>query len=218
MLISFNDTPMTHRALTPNLLPLQAGRPAVPAQAPFRPCATDAPNPALTDLYRTHRAELVRFARIRIRNAADAEDLVQDAFLSAARAYPDRPAAELKPLLFTMVRNLSINYLKSGDTQRRRKSDEIGEAGDRMACPKSPSPETQLLDAQQLACIEAVLAAMPARRRDALRLHRFEGLSYKQIAKRLGVSPSTVKSDIAMAVAEMAETLARKGRAGDPSR
>ena len=214
MLISFNKTPMTHRALTPHLPPLQTGRPAAPAQAPFRPCATDAPNPALTDLYRTYRAELVRFARIRIRHAADAEDLVQDAFLSAARAYPDRPATELKPLLFTMVRNLSINYLKSGDTQRRRRSDEIGEAEDRLACPKTPNPETQMSDAQSLDRVEAALAAMPARRRDALRLHRFEGLSYKQIAARLQVSPGTVKTDIAMAVAEIAETLARMARAG----
>lgn len=206
---------MTHRALTPNLLPLQqTGRPAAPAQAPIRPRAPETPNPALTDLYRTYRAELVRFARIRIRHAADAEDLVQDAFLAAARAYPDRPAAELKPLLFTMVRNLSINYLKSGDTQRRRKSDEIGAAEDRVACPRTPNPETQMSDAQSLAQVEVALKAMPARRRDALRLHRFEGLSYKQIAARLQVSPSTVKTDIAMAVAEIAETLARMARAG----
>ncbi|CAN0483420.1 unnamed protein product, partial [Scytosiphon promiscuus] len=90
---------MTHRALTPSVLPLQqTGRPAAPAQAPSRPRAPETPNPALTDLYRTYRAELVRFARIRIRHASDAEDLVQDAFLAAARAYPDRPAAQLKPL------------------------------------------------------------------------------------------------------------------------
>ena len=69
-------------------------------------------------------------------------------------------------------------------------------------------------DAQSLAQVEVALKAMPARRRDALRLHRFEGLSYKQIAARLQVSPSTVKTDIAMAVAEIAETLARMARAG----
>ena len=69
-------------------------------------------------------------------------------------------------------------------------------------------------DAQSLDRVEAALAAMPARRRDALRLHRFEGLSYKQIAARLQVSPGTVKTDIAMAVAEIAETLARMARAG----
>lgn len=213
--------PMTHRALTPNLIPLtRASRPAPQAsseiRAPLRPQAP-APSAALTDLYRTHRAELVRFARIRIRHASDAEDLVQDAFLAAARAYPDREAKELKPLLFTMVRNLSINYLKSGHTRRARLSEPVEDQASRLACEATPSPEALLATRQQLALIEAALAGLPERRREALRLHRIERLSHKQIAARLGVSPSTVKSDIVMAVAEMTETLARAERAGGVS-
>lgn len=213
---------MTHRALTPNLIPLaRASRPALQAgseiRAPARPQAR-APSAALTELYRTHRAELVRFARIRIRHASDAEDLVQDAFLAAARAYPDREAKELKPLLFTMVRNLSINYLKSGHTRRAKVSEPVEDQASRLACEATPSPEALMATRQQLALIEAALAGLPERRREALRMHRIERLSHKQIAARLGVSPSTVKSDIVIAVAEMTETLARAERAGGVSR
>lgn len=217
---SFN--PMTHRALTPNLTPLlrQAGpspHASPEIRAPLRP-QSPVPSAALTELYRTDRAELIRFARIRIRHASDAEDIVQEAFLAAARAYPDREARELKPLLFTMVRNLSINYLKSGDTKRRKASETVEDVAGRLACEATPAPEQILSSRQQLALVEAALASLPARRREALRLHRFEHLSHKQIAARLGVSPSTVKSDIAMAVAEMAEALARAERAGGVSR
>ena len=187
---------MTHRALTPNLIPLtRASRSAPQAsseiRAPLRPQAP-APSAALTDLYRTHRAELVRFARIRIRHASDAEDLVQDAFLAAARAYPDREARDLKPLLFTMVRNLSINYLKSGHTRRAKVSEPVEDQASRLACEATPSPEGLLATRQQLALIEAALASLPERRREALRLHRIERLSHKQIAARLGVSKPVI--------------------------
>ena len=63
------------------------------------------------------------------------------------------------------------------------------------------------MDAQLLALAEEVIAAMAPRRREALRLHRFEGLTYDEIASRLSVSRSTVKSDIADAIAEIAENL-----------
>ena len=63
----------------------------------------------LSRLFREQYAPLLRFCRMRIRQSADAEDIVQEAFLAVARAYPDKSEADLKPLLFTAVRNLSTN-------------------------------------------------------------------------------------------------------------
>ena len=63
------------------------------------------------------------------------------------------------------------------------------------------------MDAQRLAIAEQTIAAMKPRKRDALRLHRYEGLTYDEIARRLSVSPTTVKTDIAEAIAEIAESL-----------
>lgn len=163
----------------------------------------------LRELFRTHYHQLTRFCGLRVGCAADAEDIVQSAFLAARQAYPDKGEDELRPLLFTMVRNLSLNYLKSHWT-RMRQAEEIGEVD--IACPASPTPEKQLMDAQELAIVEQVLAGMPERRRQALRLHRFEGLTYDEIAGRLSVGRTTVKNDIAQAVAELAEHLARAGR------
>ncbi|WP_065382918.1 RNA polymerase sigma factor, partial [Hyphomonas sp. ND6WE1B] len=143
----------------------------------------------------------------RFRIPADAEDLVQEAFLSVRRAYADKPADELRALLFTSLRNLTVNYLKSGRIRQAILSDEIGELGDRLACQRTPTPEQQVMDAQRLAIAEQTIAAMKPRKRDALRLHRYEGLTYDEIARRLSVSPTTVKTDIAEAIAEIAESL-----------
>ena len=45
---------------------------------------------ALNDIFRLQYDQFLRFSRIRIGNVPDAEDLVQDAFLSVRRAYPDK--------------------------------------------------------------------------------------------------------------------------------
>lgn len=162
---------------------------------------------ALNHIFRNHYDQLLRFCRGRMRNAADAEDLVQDAFLSVRRAYADKPAEDLRALLFTTVRNLTVNYLKSGRVRHARQSDEIGEVAGRLACQRTPTPEQMVMDAQRLAIAEETIASMKPRKRDALRLHRYEGLTYDEIARRLSVSPTTVKTDIAEAIAEIAENL-----------
>ena len=156
--------------------------------------------------------QLLRFCRMRMINDADAEDIVQSAFLSARRAYPDKPAEELGPLLMTLVRNRMLDFLKSGDRKRQLASIEIGEVADQMACGRSPTPEQQALDRDSLALAEVLIAGMPVRRREALLLHRVEGLTHTQIALRLSVSRQTVIMDIAEAVAELAEGLARAER------
>jgi|GEM_PF-410577 RNA polymerase sigma factor (sigma-70 family) len=161
----------------------------------------------LSHIFRHQYDQLLRFCRARIRIPADAEDLVQEAFLSVRRAYADKPADELRALLFTSLRNLTVNYLKSGRIRQAILSDEIGELGDRLACQRTPTPEQQVMDAQRLAIAEQTIAAMKPRKRDALRLHRYEGLTYDEIARRLSVSPTTVKTDIAEAIAEIAESL-----------
>ena len=170
---------------------------------------------ALDEIFRLQYDQLLRFCRIRISHAADAEDLVQDAFVSVRRAYPGKGIDELRPLLFTALRNLTLDYLKSGYAKQRRSSAEIGEMGEFLACPRSVTPETQLRDAQLLAIMQAGLAALDPRKREALLLSRLERLTHKEIAERLSVSPRTVRSDITDAMAVVAKSLAR---AGDPER
>ena len=162
---------------------------------------------ALTLIFRTQYDQLLRYCRGRVGNSADAEDIVQDAFLSVRCAYQDKPAEELRALLFTTVRNLAVNYVKSGRVRQQRRSDDVGELGDRIACQRTVTPEQKLMDAQQLAIAEKTIEGMRPRKQDALRMHRIEGLTYDAIARRLSVSPTTVKTDIAEAIAEIAENL-----------
>ena len=164
---------------------------------------------ALNEIFRLQYEQLLRFSRIRIGNVPDAEDLVQEAFLSVRRAYPDKGIDELRPLLFTALRNLTLDYLKSGYAKQRRSSTEIGDLNDVLACSRSATPETQVIDAQLLAIAETAIAALGIRQREALRLSRFERLTHSEIAQRLSVSPRTVRSDITDALTAISKSLAR---------
>jgi RNA polymerase sigma-70 factor (ECF subfamily) len=179
----------------------------------------DKPISPLTQLFRSQYRQLVRFCRIRVQDRADAEDIVQAAFLNARRAYPDKGIEELRPLLFTLVRNGALDFLRSGEHRRRQASVEIGEAAGLIACDLSPTPEQQLMDADRLKTAQKIIDGMAPHRRDALLLHRIEGLTYAEIEKRLSMSRTGVIVAIAEAVAELAEGLARaEGRRLPPGR
>ncbi len=177
------------------------------SEKPTSECATP-----LSKLFSDRYQYLVRFCGMRVRNRADAEDIVQGAFLAARRAYPDKGVDELAPLLMTLVRNRMLDFLKSGDRKRQMATVEIGDVADQLPCGRSPTPEQQVMDQEQLALVDEMMAAMPDRRRRALLMHRIEGLTHTQIALRLSVSRQTVIIDIAEAVAELAEGLARAER------
>ena len=78
-----------------------------------------------------------------------------------------------------------------------------------IACPKTATPEQQVMDADRLALVETLIGRMPERRRAALLLHRIERLTYAEIAEGLSISCQTVNTDIAAAVAELVRGLAR---------
>ena len=166
-----------------------------------------APCDGLTHIFRTQYRQLLRFCRMRVRNDADAEDIVQAAFLAARRAYPEKGIEELRPLLFTLVRNTALNHLKAS-WNRRRHGDDVSALSEQLPCPASPCPEKQLIDSERLALVETVMSGMTPRRQIALRLHRYEGFSYEEIARRLSISPTAVKKHVARGVAEIAARLA----------
>jgi len=163
-------------------------------------------------IYRQTYDRLLRFCRMRILNDADAEDLVQEAFLSVRRAYPDKAGDEVQALLFTSLRNLTRDYLKSSRVRSRQVTSEISSQGDTLACMRTVPPEQKLIDAQTLQRVIAILEAVKPRQKEALLLHRLERLTHDEIAARLEVSPRTVRNDIAEALAAITKGLARAER------
>jgi RNA polymerase sigma-70 factor, ECF subfamily len=143
-----------------------------------------------------------RMARIALRHDDDALDAVQDAMLQLARRYAQRPAGEWRPLFYRILEN------RIRDLQRRRmvrgrvmallpwrrgeedeQPDPVAEAPDH-----SPGAAEQLDGRAMLVKLEAALARLPARQREAFMLRNLEGLDVAATATAMGCSDGSVKT------------------------
>lgn len=148
-------------------------------------------------LFRQHRHELLAFAG-RYSGHEAAEDLVQEAYLrfiqQAEAGHIDNPRA----YLYRITHNLSADFHRHGQVRARHAGDEY--ETDFVADPQ-PGPEAAV-DAQLRLerCLE-VLNRLPEVYRHIFLLHRFEGLTYAEIGKALGLPTRTVERYAAKALA-----------------
>jgi RNA polymerase sigma-70 factor (ECF subfamily) len=154
-----------------------------------------------------------RIAELALRDRAEAEDAVQDAMISLVQSYGSRPESEWRPLFYRILKN------RITDLQRKRKLRSIiqawwprGQADDapdpvETAADPSGSPEQELEGRELLARIEAVLASLSGRQREAFLLRNFEGLDVAGTALAMGCSEGSVKTHYFRAMQALQLTL-----------
>lgn len=150
-----------------------------------------------------------------VRNEADAQDVVQEAYLRAFRAYHGFAGADMKPWLLAIVRNAAYRWLNN----RRRSGNVISideafaRSGDEPAeveiASEEPTPEARLLGEIDRDLVRRGLAELPPVFREALVLREIEGLSYREIAEVTGSPAGTVMSRLARGRKELRSTLTR---------
>jgi RNA polymerase sigma-70 factor (ECF subfamily) len=80
------------------------------------------------------------------------------------------------------------------------------DSGPRAVASRASPVDERLIQRQNLAAAAATIRALPPRCRDAFLLNRFESLTYRQIAARLGVSVSMVEKYVAEALRQLKNT------------
>ena len=159
----------------------------------------------LGELFDAHHARLYRLARRLSSDPEEARDLVQEAFLRAARSparVPDGPAAE--PWLVRVVVNLCRDRRRR-QLVRRRPLDEL--------LPQQPgSPESA---AVARATVQVALARLSPRRRAVVTLHELEGTDVAEVARLLGISRVTVRWHLAAARRDLKQFLGVADPAGE---
>jgi RNA polymerase sigma-70 factor (ECF subfamily) len=133
------------------------------------------------------------------RNAADAEDLVQETFLRAYRAFHQfTEGTNLKAWLYRILMNTFINSYRKKQRQPQTISDEEIEDWylySRMAADGSePSAETSVIESLPDEDVQEALSSLPEQFRISVLLADVEGFSYKEIAEITGVPIGTVMS------------------------
>jgi RNA polymerase sigma factor (sigma-70 family) len=156
------------------------------------------PGVDLGEVYRSHRAELVRLAAFILSDRGAGEDVVQDVFAQMHnRGYP--VDGDLLPYLRAAVVNRSRTMLRRRLLIRRH-------AEKHSSCPPLTAEEAVMLSEERRQVL-AGLAALSPRRREVLVLRFYLELSEAEIARMLGISPGAVKSTTARGLAALARVL-----------
>jgi RNA polymerase sigma-70 factor (ECF subfamily) len=150
-------------------------------------------------LVRKYQHRVHALVRRYVRDDAEAQDVTQEAFIRAWRALPNfRGDSQFYTWLYRIAVNTAKNHLVSlgrrppGDDIEMDDAEQRGDA----SLHDNATPEQELQRSEVEREVLAAVAALPAELRDALTLREVEGLSYDEIAERMGCPIGTVRSRI----------------------
>jgi RNA polymerase sigma-70 factor (ECF subfamily) len=143
-----------------------------------------------------HLSPLRRYARALTRDAARADDLVQDALARAfERRATFRAGTNLRNWLLSILHNLFIDDCRRREAEARREAEMA-----KLAEVSVPAGQESRLHLQQ---IGAAFLALPEEQRAVLHLVAIEGLSYQEAADALGIAIGTLMSRLSRARAAL---------------
>lgn len=138
----------------------------------------------------------------------DYDDIVQDTYARLLRARAAGTVRHPKALLFTTARNTAL------DVFRRKRTvalDDVTHFDASAVLVDRPDQAELASRAQELEILADAVRALPDRCRQVMMLRYLDGLAYKEIATQLGISPETVKAQLAKGMRRCAEYFREQG-------
>jgi len=148
---------------------------------------------AFEELYRAHSGRLFSVACRMVGNTADAEDLLQEIFLTAHRKLEGfRGDSSLGTWLYRLATNHCLDFLRSRATRAGQITDALDD-DPTIADAGSKGLAEQTVTKMDL---ERALARLPEGCRAAFVLHDIEGLEHREVGDVLGIAEGTSKSQV----------------------
>jgi RNA polymerase sigma-70 factor (ECF subfamily) len=160
---------------------------------------------ALETLLRRHQVAMYRLALRILGDRSDAEDAVQEAFVSAWRRLDTyREDAAFTSWLYRIVTNRCLNMARTGHHRLSVPTDHTEAV---VAASAGTSPEAAAEVSGATDALGAALATLPAEQRACWVLRENDGLGYQEIAEIVGLSPVAVRGQIHRARTNLARRL-----------
>jgi RNA polymerase sigma-70 factor (ECF subfamily) len=162
-----------------------------------------------------HQEAVYRYLLRFTRNPQDAQDLFQDTFLRAHRAYAALPVeANVRAWLMRIAINLTKNYVR--DRQRHRRvivaSDKTESLHDQSESETGLDTEGVMISRETAHILLTAIDGLPFHQRAALVQRQFEGLDYPAIAINLGCSQESARAHVYQALRKLRLALERGTR------
>jgi RNA polymerase sigma-70 factor (ECF subfamily) len=149
-----------------------------------------------------HLGAAYNLARWLTRNAHDADDVVQEAYLRAYQFFESFHGGDGRAWLLRIVRNTCYTWLE----RNRRREPQLSLDDTQQGA--SPAPEAGLQAQEDRELLRQALTELPDEFREAIVLRELEGMSYKEIAAITGVPMGTVMSRLARGRERLQQRLA----------
>ena len=163
---------------------------------------------ALAEAYRRHAGAVYGLANRVLRDRAAAEEIVQEVFLRLWNA-PERFDPErgsLRSFLLVQTHRRSVDVLRSDASRRRREEQDL-----KATAEQGYDVDREVWDLAVADSVKEALATLPEGERQAIQLAYFGGLTYREVASRLGAPEGTVKSRIRAGLGRMRDKLVGSG-------
>lgn len=164
-------------------------------------------NAYIRGLYQQYQEELCRYLMHKYQlPSGEAEDIVQTAFVRFAALEDPQAVENARAFLYRVVSNVFVDLQRRNQVKNRYS--EMNAVEEEASVP---GPERVLEGRQRLGILSRALWGMPKKRRQLLLMNRFDGLSYAEIARRVGLSESVVRKHVNRALADCHAALNQSG-------
>jgi RNA polymerase sigma-70 factor (ECF subfamily) len=160
----------------------------------------------LLSAFLSHRDALLRFLTRRVGSAVLAEDLAQETWVRAASGDGTGAIENPRSYLFRIASNLALDHRRHTSHRIEVEGADLG----RTIPDPQPSPEAVALHRDELQRLIAAVQRLSPRCRTVFILAKFEGLTYLEIASRLGISRNTVVTHMVTALAALEREVSRE--------
>jgi RNA polymerase sigma-70 factor (ECF subfamily) len=141
--------------------------------------------PTLRSLFESEESNLLRFVYSLTGRRAVAEEIVQEVFLQLHARW--NQVHEPRAWLFRSARNQALHYL------RKSRREAFGDEGDQAQwASNSSTPEELMTQAESVAQLRDLINQLPEKDRKLVHLKYYEGLKYRDISQRTGLTISNV--------------------------
>ena len=153
----------------------------------------------------SHHAEIYRYLRRATARPSEAEDLSQETFLRAYRAWRSLPpGANVRAWLFAIATNLARNHFRA---ESRRRRAHAAARDERPRTEAEGSPEEETLFNEALTVVEGVVERLPPKQRLAFVLRKIHDLEYDAIGRSLDCSAESARAHVFQALRKIRRSL-----------